>query len=262
MLGQKRILRKISAIFIILHIWISLIAPVGAADARFCFNDWPPYATVRNGEAAGISVEILREAARRAGLNAVFTELPWNRCLKLVSDGELDAVMDAAARDNFLQGPTSVTWYSNTFWVRDRDDAVAFTPAVLQGRGLALVDGYIYPPSLLALAENAGMEIEYSVDDANNIRKLAFGRVDTIVGDIVGTTVFAHDHGLDIRPLQPSHSVDPLYHSFNPERGHLHRMIDASLAQMLDNGEIDRIYMKHVGFTFADIVAKAGTVRQ
>lgn len=262
MLQRKLTAGMVSATFVILLAWPLQFARAEAAAIRFCFNQWSPYATVRNGEVVGISVEILREAAKQAGLVAVFTELPWNRCLKSVSDGEMDAVLDAAARDNFLQGPTSVTRYSNTFWVREGDDAVSFTLAVLRGRDLGLVDGYVYPPSLLSLIEKAGTGIEYSIDDANNIRKLAFGRVDAIIGDLVGTAVFAREHRFDVRPLHPSHSVDLLYHSFNMGRGHLHGRIDASLAKMLESGEIDRIYMKHVGFTFADIVTKSSTVRQ
>lgn len=259
--GQKLTVGAACAAFVMLLAWPLQNARADAGLVRFCFNDWPPYTTVRNGEAAGISVEILREAATRAGLDAVFTELPWNRCLKMVSDGELDAVIDAAVRDNFLQGPTSVARYSNTFWVRDRDEARSFAPDALKGRKLGLVDGYIYPPSLLSLIGEAEMEIEYAVDDATNVRKLVFGRVDVVVADIVAMTVFARDRGLSIRPLQPSHSVDLLYPSFNPERGNLHRAIDASLAAMLDSGAIDRIYTEHASITFADVVAKSDVVR-
>ena len=64
-----------------------------AEHVRFCFSPWPPYAHVQDGEATGVSIEILREAARRARLEASFHEYPWKRCLHLVTQGELDAVV-------------------------------------------------------------------------------------------------------------------------------------------------------------------------
>lgn len=88
-------------------------------EVRFCFNSWPPYVKVEQDQSTGITVDILREAARRAGLKVSFRELPWNRCLQNVRDGEFDAVLDAAERTEFLRGPVSFSLHTYSFWIRD-----------------------------------------------------------------------------------------------------------------------------------------------
>ena len=85
---------------------------------------------------------------------------------------------------------------------------------------------------------------------------LAFGRVDAIIADLVSTLSFAREHGLSIHPLIPDHSVDRLYPSFNPERPDLHRALDAALADLIDDGTVDRAYRNHLGVGFEDVVRR------
>jgi len=232
------------------------LAEVTAPPVRFCFNNWVPYAVADDTGIHGITVAVLTEAARRADLAATFEELPWKRCLEMVRQGRLDAVVDAADRPEFLQGPASYSVYTNTIWVgaETRMESLAFE--ALSGKKMGLVDGYSYPDQLMVQLQASGLKIDYSVDDATNIRKLAFGRVDSIVGDFVGTLLFAREHGLNIHPLTPNHSFDRLYPSFNKTRADLQRAIDKSLAGMIADGSIDRIYRKHIGIGFEEAVGR------
>ena len=81
------------------------MAVLGAARAaeqsvvRFCFNEWPPYAATVDGQAVGLSVDILREAARRASKVPQFVSLPWKRCLQSVLDGDIQQFIDAYLRE-------------------------------------------------------------------------------------------------------------------------------------------------------------------
>lgn len=222
-------------------------------EVRFCFNDWPPYVQLRDGEAVGISVDILREAARRANLNASFQELPWKRCLEMVRTGNVDAVVDAMQRPDYLQGPTSFSIYTNTVWVRAEDPVRALDFGALRGRKIGLVDGYEYPASLLADIESVGIVTEHSVDDGTNIRKLAFGRVDAIVADFASTLLFVKENRLHLRALEPMHSADKLYASFHMGKADLQQNIDRALQQMIEDGFIDGVYSKHLGTKYSDL---------
>lgn len=221
---------------------------------RFCFNSWPPYVQKDETGISGISVDILTEAARRAELTAVFEELPWNRCLEMVRQGSMDAVVDAAGREEFLYGPNSYSVYTNTIWVREEDALASSSFELLAGGRIGLVHGYEYPDALYGDMTKVGLNYAYSVDDAANIRMLAFGRVDAIVADLVSTLNFVREHGLSIHPLHPNHSVDRLYPSFNPHRTDLHRSLDAALAEMIDDGTVDRVYRDHLGVGFKAVV--------
>jgi len=229
-------------------------AQQGQSTVRFCFNSWPPYIQQDETGVSGISVDVLTEAARRADLTAVFEELPWNRCLEMVRQGTMDAVVDAAGREEFLHGPSSYSVYTNTIWVRDDDPLDSFSIDLLKGRRIGLVHGYEYPDALHSDMTNAGSTYEFSVDDAANVRMLAFGRVDAIIADLVSTLSFAREHGLSIHPLVPDHSVDRLYPSFNPDRADLHRALDAALADLIDDGTVDRAYRNHLGVGFEDVI--------
>ena len=222
-------------------------------QVRYCFNDWPPYARMEGESAVGISIDILREATERAGMAAMFLELPWNRCLEMVRGGELDAVIDAAERSEYLQGPTSFSYYTNTVWVRDDFPADSLDFDALRGKTMGLIDGYKYQDSLWSELRGAGMMIDYSVNDRANIRKLAFARVDAIIGDFVGTLTFAQENDLKLKPLTPTHSADRLYASFNRDREEIHARIDAALAAMMADGSVDRVYRRHLGKSLDEI---------
>jgi len=241
-----------------------LFAALSSAHAQkdegavtFCFNNWPPYTQMVEGKPAGLSVEILREAAARTGLRPTFVELPWNRCLQSVRGGYVDAVIDAAPRAEFLQGPASFSVYTNTFWVRDNDPLHAFDLPALQNYRIGLVNGYVYPKPLHDALRPPAYQIEYSVDDPANVMKLGYGRVDAIIGDYIATRVLAREHRLSLRALQPPHSFDRLYPSFNRNRADLHKRIDVAIAAMIKEGFVDEIYHRRFGISLTDLI-KAG----
>lgn len=224
---------------------------------RICFNDWPPYTFVHDGVPGGISVDLARLTAERIGKRAVFSQLPWNRCLDAVREGKQDAILDAADRPEFRQGPTSFSAYSNTFWVRVGDPARRYAPEILRGRRIGLVHGYYYPEDLLDLMRSASESIDYSVDDATNLRKLAFGRVDAVIADLASTLILARTEELPLRPLSPSHSADALYVSFNARLTGLQREFDAALRVLIESGAADRVYHRHVDMGICEVNPRA-----
>ena len=221
---------------------------------RYCYNDWPPYSYLQEGEPAGVSVIVLREASRRAGYAARFVELPWKRCLRWVREGRFDAVIDAARRDDFLQGPTSYSVYTNTFWQRAGGVLGGPDPRALAGRSLGLVAGYTYGDALEAEIEETDIAVAFAKDDPDNAALLAHGRVDAIIGDFVGTRLLADRAGLDIEPVLPHHSVDRLYPSFNRDRAAMHDRVDAAVAGMIADGSVDVIYRSVAGIGFSEIL--------
>lgn len=236
--------------------WVGLLyAPTVSAQENsvsFCFNEWPPYVSVVNGTPSGVSVDVLTAAAKRAGLKASFTALPWKRCLQAVMSGEIDAVMDAAKRDEFLQGDVTFSLYTNTFWVRADERSEHIDLKNLGTRSIGLVAGYNYGETLDRLLAASGIKKDYSKDDPVNIRKLAFGRVDVIIADYLSTMDFAKKNDLSIVPLLPSHSFDRLYPSFNKNKSDLHKRINSALRAMIADGTIDAIYKRLVGVSYSD----------
>src|SRR5688572_20199621 len=53
---------------------------------------WPPLKIVDNGKFGGIEVLIFKEIAKRTGIDFVYLECPWVRCLKMMESGEADLI--------------------------------------------------------------------------------------------------------------------------------------------------------------------------
>lgn len=220
-------------------------------EATFCFNDWPPMTFVRSGRAEGISVEIVREAMRRIGIEAAFRELPWKRCLLLVEGGEIDAVIDAAVRPNFVQGPTSFSSYSDTVWVHQDSGKTSLRD--LRGASFGLVEGFSYDTKTMSALSALAVELSWAVDDPTNIRKLAFARVDAIIADLTSTLHFSRANKVDIRPILPPIYIEPLFVSFNNGRTDLQRRFDESVKKLIDEGFVDAVYKRHIGKTYGEM---------
>lgn len=222
------------------------------SEVSFCFNDWPPYATKSADGVAGISVNIVQQAAQRIGIQVNFEELPWNRCLQKVKDGEVDAVIDAAERPEFVQGPTSFSLFSDTFWVREDSGIKSYSD--ISGGRVGLVDGYNYSGSLLAYLDDLKLQREMTIDDPTNIRKLAFGRVNVIIADFASTLLFARQHRLKISPILPPFSYDPLYVSFSQDKSEIQHRFDQSFSELLKDGSIDAVYQQYLGTGYSKLM--------
>ena len=222
------------------------------APVSFCFNDWPPLTMKTAAGPKGISITIIKEAAKRLGKEVTFQELPWNRCLQQVKDGEIDAVIGAAKRAEFIQGPTSFSLFSDTFWVRDDSNINSY--ADIQGGRIGLVYGYNYGDQPLAHIAALGLKHEYGVDDPTNIRKLAFGRVETIIADLASTLHFVRQHGLKIHPILPPYSFDRLYESFHNGKRDIQSQFDHMFATLLEEGFVDAVYQQYLGINYSDLL--------
>lgn len=229
--------------------------PVPAAGEDrviFCFNAWPPFAYQVDDAIVGISVDLINEAARRLEITVEYRELPWNRCLQYVKDGSVHAVVDAAEREDFIQGPTSLSIYSDTLWVHLSSPTES--PKDLKNARIGLVDGYQYSDKLTDMIDRLGMSTELSVDDPANLRKLAFRRTDVAIADLVGTIAYTKQHRLNLRPLLPPVSYDPLYLSFHSNFGEQQQRFDQVFRVLLDEGFVDQVYESHIGKRFSDLI--------
>ncbi len=222
----------------------------GAAErVSFCFNDWPPYTEMTKNGPDGISVEIVKQAARLVGIKIRFFKMNWNDCLEKVGLGELDAVMDAAERKEFLQGPTSFSSYTDTIWVRNNSGITHYDD--LSGTEIGIVKGFKYTKGLFDLFERLNLKVVYGADDPTNIRNLAQGKFDSTVADLASTFAFVRQHKLRVHPILPPFSVDRLYISFNREKVELQRDFDRAFAELLKQGVVDRVYEQYIGVAYA-----------
>lgn len=217
-----------------------------------CFNNWPPYTRMTDAGAEGISVEVVERAAMQLRREVRFVEREWNECLEKVEQGEFDAIMDAAQRDAYLQGPASFSLYSDTFWVSNSRDISRYDQ--LRGGRVALVTGYNYDDRLMAQLEDLDMRVIRGKDDPTNVRDLAMGKYDAVIADLASTFVYSRDNDLAIHPILPPFSYDRLYLSFNRDRVEAQRDFDRAIGKLLESGAVDDIYERLIGTPFSSFV--------
>lgn len=225
------------------------LSAISDEQVTFCYVDWPPYTETLDGEVHGISASIIRRAAENIGRQISFVKREWDDCLERVKTGEFDAILDAAKRDAYLQGPTSINSYIDTFWVTNDSNINRYDQ--LKGGRVALVKGYNYDERLLEHLRNLEMKVVRGVDDLGIVRGLAAGQFDAAVADLAGTFYLVRKENLDIHPILPPFSEDRLFHSFYSGRPELQREFDRAFAQLLEQGFVDEVYEQYIGITFS-----------
>lgn len=65
-----------------------------AMELRFGYDEYPPLSYTVDGEAMGISIQLVREASERLGIEPVFVHQPFIRLLVSVREGTLDSMVD------------------------------------------------------------------------------------------------------------------------------------------------------------------------
>src|SRR3954469_23752516 len=79
---------------VLLAAFLCLVAaPAFAQTLRIAHAEsFPPYAEARDGESAGMAVDILRAAAAKAGFDLAFVIVPFEELQRTVDDGRADAI--------------------------------------------------------------------------------------------------------------------------------------------------------------------------
>lgn len=120
----------------------------------FCFVEWIPFSYMTNQQATGISIEILTLASKRAGINPVFKESAWNRCVRNTQQGKFDAIIDSPKYDGLISGPSYYSFYDFVFWVREDSPIQKYEGIkTLKGRKLGGVLGYVYPDNIIIITK-------------------------------------------------------------------------------------------------------------
>ncbi len=86
--------RPLTAILLLLV----LLLPKGSSGAEtlsYMAYDGPPYyITTAGGKWGGMNVELIQALAERAGMTAQPKELPWNRAMMSLENGQLDVIVE------------------------------------------------------------------------------------------------------------------------------------------------------------------------
>jgi ABC-type amino acid transport substrate-binding protein len=259
---MSNIARALAAIALFLF---ALAGPAGAATqaktVRLATLDWEPYIG-RKLPDQGYTAALIREAYRDQGWTVQIEFYPWARALHLARTGEVDGLMP----EYFNSSRKNEFMYSFPFpggplvLYKRRDEPIAFSTdphtdqdralRALQDKRFGVVRGYLNTPVFDAAKY---LHKEAANDDATNLRKLVYKRVDLAVIDrrvaeyIIRTQYPAYAG--KIEPMEPALADNSLFIAFSlksANHGEARAAFNRGLTAMKKDGRIDALYAKYI----------------
>lgn len=175
-------------------VWSSGALAAEIVRAAYEDKSLPPYYTgtseVVDADAPGVSVELMREAAKAAGLEIQFVRMPWVRCLKSLQRGDVDVIFNSSFKEDRQEmgvypmaggKPDSSKRLATISYAlyRLKGSAVAYdgkSITGLDGGAVGASSGY----SIIEDLARMGVKTEEAADTAANFRKLALKRIPAV----------------------------------------------------------------------------------
>ncbi|MGH8105062.1 MAG: substrate-binding periplasmic protein [Arenimonas sp.] len=228
---------------------------------RLATLEWEPYIGTRMPD-QGYSAALVRAAFADQGVKVEITFYPWARALLLARTGEVDGLMPEyfdASRETEFEYSAPFPGGPLVLYKR-RADSIAFSTDPVKNQDAALralkakrfgvVRGYLNTPVFDAAKY---LKKEEANDDATNLRKLVYGRIDLAVID---RRVAEHlirtdypDYANKIEPMSPALAENPLYIAFSrksPHKSEALATFNRGLAAMRKDGRLDALYQRYI----------------
>jgi polar amino acid transport system substrate-binding protein len=235
--------------------------PATTKIVRLATLEWEPYIG-SNLPDQGYTAALIRAAFADQGVTVKIEFYPWARALHLARTGEVDGLMP----EYFNPSRLSEFEYSAAFpggplvLYKRRGDAIAFSVdpvskqdaalRALKTKRFGVVRGYLNTPVFDAASY---LIKEEASDDATNLRKLVYGRIDLAVID---RRVAEHlirteypDYAKKIEPMTPALADIPLYIAFSRKSPRMDDALAAfnrGLAAMRADGRLDALYQRYI----------------
>lgn len=236
--------------------------PVAAKEpVRLSSLEWEPYIGTKMPD-QGYVAALIRAAFADQGMKVQIEIYPWARALHLARTGAVDGLTP----EYFNTSRESEFKFSEPFpggpivLYKRRGDAIAFSVDPVKNQDAALralkskrfgvVRGYLNTPVFDAAQY---LIKEEASDDATNLRKLVYGRIDLAVIDrrvaefLIRTDY--PDYANKIEPMTPALADIPLYIAFSrksPRRAEALAAFNRGLAALRADGRLEALYQRYI----------------
>jgi ABC-type amino acid transport substrate-binding protein len=228
---------------------------------RLATLDWEPYIGQKLPD-QGYTAALIREAFRDQGWDVKIEFYPWARALLLARSGAVDGLMpeyfNASRKSEFRYsfpfrgGPLVLYKRQGEIARFTADPATDLDHALrtIKDKRYGVVRGYLNTPAFDAAAY---LKKEEANDDATNLRKLVYKRIDFAVIDqrvaeyLIRTQY--PDYAGKIEPMQPPLAENPLYIAFSlksKQQAQAMTAFNRGLTNMQKDGRLDALYKRYI----------------
>lgn len=226
-------------------------------------ENYPPYSYVENGRFTGIDVDILRRAADRLGpaYKIRLAPIPWKRGLAMLENGKAFALFPPGLKlgrtyidqySTVILTETVVVFCNRLVMRKKREDF----PADYAGLTIGINAGFLLSDRLMDASRRGIVRLEPAKDNDANLKKLALHRIDCYASDRVAALFTARklrdkldtdERVLHVASELSKEDTFVAYSARNspPFKGDFIAKMNAALALMKSDGEIDRIIQRY-----------------
>lgn len=223
-----------------------------ATTVKLCGVDWPPFTNSHHGTLThGLSIDVYSEAFRRLGMKIDVKSMPWQRCMKLVKHGSMDALIDNTHSDDFIHGPTPTAFYPLAIYVRSDAKQSKFSWAAMENKNVAMVKGYDYTEKIASFKLWNKL---YAQSESILVKMLKAKRFDYILLDPFAAKNLEITHDVKLKMLTPVIDTAELYLVFNHDKSVLMNKFDAKIIEMINDGTMNRLYLNYLPTSYTDFV--------
>ncbi|GLR12677.1 hypothetical protein GCM10007907_14670 [Chitinimonas prasina] len=159
-------------------ICLCLPAKAGSTITIGAEDDWYPQSGLVNGQLKGLTVDLVREAFKAAGVKVEYKVMPYARCMALTKAGALigcfNTLRHPGIEQDYLWHEQPMFTVQYQIYARANSTEHGLRPHDLEGKEVAVTNGYEYGPEF---DTNQKIKRIFTPRDENNFRMLIAGRV-------------------------------------------------------------------------------------
>ncbi|WP_108651028.1 substrate-binding periplasmic protein [Dongshaea marina] len=234
---------------------IGFLPRVEAGHYELVTFEFPPLEyTGKDGKLQGAAVEIITEAFESAGHSVTIRSFPWTRSLRMVKNGEVDAIFTAyknPEREKFLDYSQQVLIPQIVGFFARKESHLIFNGNLDQ---LSTVE--IGTVSTISYGQKfdkvkSKLKLQRANTLQRNFERLIRGRLDLVISNIYVADHTLRQMGLknEVKPLFPRIQSVPSYIAFTKKKPlvELRQQIDNQLLKMKQGGRYQAIMDKYGG---------------
>lgn len=234
-------------LIIILAIMIN--QAVYATTIKLCGVQWPPFTySTQSNLSHGLSIDVYTEAFKRLGMTIDAKAMPWQRCVKLVKHGSMDALIDNTHSNEFINGITPTAFYPLAIYVRNDFDQTKFSWDTMENKHVAMVRGYDYTEKISSFKH---WNKQFALSESVLVRMLKAKRYDYILLDIFAAQHLEKTHNIKLKMLEPMIDSAALYLVFNKNKKTLKDKFNTKVVEMINDGTMDKLYVKYLPHSYS-----------
>ncbi|WP_296961525.1 transporter substrate-binding domain-containing protein [uncultured Dialister sp.] len=210
--------------------------------------NWNPFEYLKDGKITGFDIDLVTEAAKRAGLTPDITDAGWEAIFEQIRTGQADAAISGIT----ITDDRKATYlFSKPYFVSRQailireDESISSAKDLMDGKTVAVQNGSTGQEALEKLMGKNNPAIRKT---PMSIQMLIGGQVDALVGDETSVkSIQAQYPDQHLKIVYDDEAFTPEYFGilYPKDKGQaLSRKMDKALSDMVSDGTYGKLYEK------------------